>query len=89
MKDSADEIRKSLGAKNLIIGTDRTMSKLKLGKLQKVFITLNSPGDIKDSIKYYAKMTKTEVTELDYSNDELGTLCKKSFSISVAGLLKV
>lgn len=87
-KEIDTEFKKILKGKNLIIGTERTIKQLRLGKLAKVFISVNAPKKIRADINHYAKLTKTDITNLKYSNEELGELCKKPFSISVLGLLK-
>lgn len=84
--DSIAEIKKALQAKKAVIGTNRVIKQLKLGKLEKVFLTSNTSKDIKESIKYYAKLSKTKVIQLKQPNEELGTICKKPFAISVLGI---
>jgi len=37
-------------------------------------------------LKHYCKISKVKLTKLPYPNDELGTMCKKPFAISVLGL---
>ncbi len=83
------DIRKSLENKRLVLGTDRTLKNLKLGKLETIYITLNCPDDIKADLEHYSKIAKIKIVQLDIPNDELGTMCKKPFSISMAGLLRV
>ena len=83
------DIKDNIIAKKIVIGKKETLKNLKLGKLQKIFLVSNCPENLKEDIKYYAKLTKTNVVKLQYLNDEFGMLCKKQFSISVAGLLKV
>jgi large subunit ribosomal protein L30e len=82
------ELRKLLKEKKLLIGTKRTIKAIKLGKLEKVFLSLNCPSKVKDDIKRYSKLSATAVSQLGYPNDELGVLCKKPHSISVLGLVK-
>jgi large subunit ribosomal protein L30e len=82
------ELRKLIKDKKLLVGTDRTLKALKLGKIEKVFIASNCAGKAKDDIEYYGKMSKASISQLKYPNDELGVLCKKPYSISVLGLLK-
>ncbi len=84
----AAEIRKNIEKKKIIIGTKRTIKNLKLGKIEKVYITNNCPEEKKKNIDYYCKLGKINVVNLKYSNEELGVICKKPFSISVASLLK-
>ena len=83
-----DDISKNLQGKKLIIGTDRTVKNLKNGKLKKVFVASNTKSEIMSDIEHYSKVLGTEFVKLDIKNDELGTVCKKPFSVSVIGLLK-
>ncbi|MEM4336860.1 MAG: ribosomal L7Ae/L30e/S12e/Gadd45 family protein [Candidatus Woesearchaeota archaeon] len=83
-----DDIRKLLNTKKLIIGTDRSMKNLKIGKLSKIYVSKNCPNNIKEDIKYYGGLAGTEVIELEETNEELGIACKKPFFISVVSVLK-
>ncbi|HZX44412.1 MAG TPA: ribosomal L7Ae/L30e/S12e/Gadd45 family protein [Candidatus Nanoarchaeia archaeon] len=78
------EIRKLLKSKSMIIGTDRTLKQLKLGKIKKVYVSANCDQKTLDTISRY----DAEVVKLSYPNDELGILCKKTFSISVLSVPK-
>lgn len=82
------EIRKLLEAKKIVMGTDEVMKLLKLGKVAKVFVTVNCPDSTKEDIEKYARISKAEVVQLDIPNEELGVVCKKPFSISVAAIVK-
>lgn len=82
------EIKKFLGSEKLIIGKDRTMKHLMKGELVKVFLASNADNETLADVERYAKLSNTEVEKLKYANDELGTFCKKPFSIMVMGLLK-
>jgi len=85
---SIAEVKKIVKEGKALVGTDNVMKELKLGKLSKVFVTANCPAKVKEDIKHYAKLAKTEVVQLKVPNDELGVVCKKPFSISVLGLRK-
>jgi large subunit ribosomal protein L30e len=85
---SPAEIRKLAESGKLVMGTERAIKQLKQGKVKKVFITSNCPGDVRENVKRYARLSKVEVTELEIPNDELGVICKKPFSISIAGVVK-
>ena len=82
------EIKKLLKTKKLVIGTEITIKRLKAGKLAQVFVSSNCPDKIKKDIEYYSKLGGTNVVKLKISNDELGIVCKKPFSISVLGVIK-
>lgn len=81
--DEIEEIRKMTGEKKIVMGLDRTLKKLRNGKLEKIFLAFNCPIDVKENIKYYGKLRKIKVIELKINNNELGTICRKPFSISV------
>ena len=87
-KINAAEIKKMLKAGNIIIGTQKTLKSLKLGRVQKVLMSSNCPGNIEKDINYYAGFSGAEVFKLDFPNDELSVICKKPFSISVLAVLK-
>jgi len=82
------DIKKELAKANVLFGTEEVMKNLKLGKLEKVFLSSNCPNNVKEDINYYADLSGAKVAELDVPNNELGVLCKKPFSVSVLGLLK-
>lgn len=81
------EIKKNLKTDKLVIGTDKTVKLLKLGKLAKVFIANNTPEITENDLNYYSRINNVEISKLKIDNEELGVLCKKPFSISVIGLL--
>jgi len=83
-----DEIKKLLGSENLILGTDRTMKELRNGNLVKIFLASNADKKIVEDIEHFKKMAEFEVINLKETNEELGTICKKPFSIAVIGLKK-
>jgi len=85
---TAVEIRALLADKKLVIGTERTMKLLRLGKLKMIYLSANCADSTKDNIMHFSKLTKTKVKELAYPGNELGVVCKKPFSISVLGVLK-
>ena len=85
-KSATDEIKKNLKTDKLVIGTDKTLKLLKLGKLAKIFIAKNTAELVENDLNYYSKINSIEVLKLDIDNEEMGVLCKKPFSISVIGL---
>ena len=87
-KINAAEIKKMLKTGNIIIGTERTLKGLRLGKVQKVLMSQNCPSTVEKDISYYAGFCGAEVLKLDFPNDELSVICKKPFSISVLAVLK-
>ncbi len=88
LNKNIEEIRNALKKNNLVIGTDKTIKMLKQGKVEKVFYTLNCPEQTKKDLENYEKISKVKLTELNHSNFELGTFCKKQFAISVVCIPK-
>lgn len=86
--DAMSEVRKAVGTKKFVIGEERAVKALKSGKAAKVFFTQNCADSAKESIRRYAAEAGVPAEELPVQNDELGTICKKMFSISVVSLLK-
>ena len=87
-KINAAELKRMLKAGNIVVGTERTIKNLKLGRVQKVLLSSNCPANVEKDISYYAGLSHAEATKLEYANDELGVICKKPFSIAVLALLK-
>ena len=78
-----DELKKAIGSKNVIIGTDKTLGALKRGRAAKVFVTKNCDKLVKDEIKNLATLGNVEVSDLEITNEDLGILYKKPFLINV------
>ena len=85
---TSTEIKKLIKSKKVIIGTDRTIKGLKLGKIDKVLLSSNCAERTVNDINYYAALSKAETIRVKYQNEELGVICKKPFSISVLSIPK-
>jgi large subunit ribosomal protein L30e len=85
---TSSEIKKMLKEKDIVIGTEKTIKNLKLGKVDKVIVTSNCPEKVQKDIEYYAGLGKAEIIKIKYPNEELGIICKKPFAISVLSMLK-
>ena len=82
------EIKKILKTKNFIIGSDRGIKSLKLGRTEKVFLVSNCKEEVQEEVEKLAKLGNVEIIVLKQPNDELGILCKKPFSISMLSVIK-
>ena len=83
-----DEIKKALFDGKAVIGTKKILNNLKSGKLETIYLSLNCPESVKKDIQYYSKLNETKIIQLKVPNDELGVLCKKTFSISILGVAR-
>lgn len=80
-----EELKKALQEEKVIIGKDRVLKKLRIGKMEKVYLSSNCPLQARDDIKHLAKIHNIKVVEAKEDNEQLGVICKKPFSISVLG----
>ena len=85
---TSTEIKKLLKSKSLIIGTEKTLKSLKLGKIDRIILSSNCPDKVTEDINYYAGLSNVETVKVPYPNEELGVICKKPFSISVLSIIK-
>jgi len=83
MKDLKEAVKEGKG---LVIGTQRTLKKLKMGELKKVYASSNCPKDVLDDLEHYSKLHNIPLVVLKENNEELGVICKKPFFISVLSL---
>jgi ribosomal protein L30E len=87
--DVNEEIKKLIATPKVIVGTQRTLKSVRAGKIAKIFLAKNVKETIKSDIESYAKVQgNIEIVTLELGNDELGTMCKKPFAISVLGELR-
>ena len=87
-KITSAEIKKMVKSGGVLLGTQRTIKGLRLGKIEKVLVSSNCPARVEKNISYYAGLSGAEMHKIDYPNDELGIICKKPFSISVLAVVK-
>lgn len=80
---STNNLKKAIKEKKLIIGTEETVKAIKKGKAKEVFIAKNCPGLLKRKINNYGKIENITITELEETNEEIGIICKKPFSINL------
>lgn len=80
------ELKKLLKTNKLILGTEKTLKNLQLGNAVKVFLSSNCPEQVRKDIEYYAKLVNVPVIQLKHPNDELGTLCKKPYPVSIISI---
>ena len=84
-----DEIKKGLKEGKLILGTKRTVKAIRAGGVSKIFLASNCPEVIAEDIEHYCAITEIPVEKLTVDCDELGSMCKKPFYVSVVGIAKV
>lgn len=80
-----EELKKAIKEKELIIGSNQVIERLKAGKIKEVFLSRDCSEVTKKDIQHYNKISKIKIDLLDVTAVEIGALCKKQFSISVLG----
>ncbi|MGV8086389.1 MAG: ribosomal L7Ae/L30e/S12e/Gadd45 family protein [Candidatus Woesearchaeota archaeon] len=83
-----EDIRKLLTTKKIILGEDEVLKHARNGTLAKVYHATNTNKLVVTDLQKYSKLSGFEVLDTKIPNDELGTICKKPFSISTIGILK-
>ena len=73
-------------SEKLVFGSERSLKFLKNGKLEKIYLSNNCKADLREEIQRHSK--DVEIVELGVLNTEAGVVCKKTFPITVIGLLK-
>lgn len=83
-----EKLKKDLldNSEKLIFGAERSLKLLKNDRLKAIYVASNCMDAVRDGIKHYEK--EVEIVELDATNNEIGVVCKKPFSVSVIGLTK-
>lgn len=78
------DLKKALKEQRKIyFGTNTTIKKLKTQKLSAVIVASNCPQKTKQDVSYYASLSQTRFFVVDETNQNLGTICKKPFSVNV------
>ena len=57
---TSTQIKKLIKTKNLVIGTERTIKNLKLGRVEKIIISSNCTESVINNLNYYAGLSKAE-----------------------------
>jgi large subunit ribosomal protein L30e len=83
-----EEIRKLINEGKTILGSKVVIKKLKNGLIEKIFLSKNCKENLKEDIEKFAKVSSVEIINVDMTNEELGTFCKKPFHVSVVGVKK-
>ncbi len=86
--DPIKDIKNIIKTDKAILGTEKTIKELKQGNIATIYVSSNVPDDVQETLSRYAEMASADLVQLDIPNDELGTICKKPFSVSVLSVRK-
>jgi large subunit ribosomal protein L30e len=85
---TTEQIRKLIEEKKVTIGADETMRALRNDSLKAIVLASNTDAQMRESIMRAATIGGIALDDLSLPNDQLGTMCKKPFAISVLGISK-
>lgn len=75
-------IRVAVDTGNVTLGSDKSVQGLKLGKGKLVIIAKNCPGDIREDVLYYSKLSDIPIYDYEGTSLELGSVCGKPFTVA-------
>ncbi|MEB3805915.1 MAG: 50S ribosomal protein L30e [Desulfurococcales archaeon] len=81
------ELRNLIRTGNYVLGTKQTLKLLKLGKAKVVIMAKNTPPEIRERVRYYARLGNIPVIEYEGTSDELGHVLGKPFVVSLIGVI--
>ena len=87
MVEVLDEIKVALKNGKITYGTEKVIKLLKTKSLTKVILSKNVPEDVIEDIKTYTSLSEIPVEKVGFTNEELGTFCKRTHLVSVLGIL--
>jgi large subunit ribosomal protein L30e len=83
-----EDLREALKEKKVILGTDRTVKYLKLGKVKTIVVANNCPEETRKDLEHYTKLGEAQLEKFDGTAKQLGVLCGKPFSIATLAIVK-
>ncbi|MCK5476285.1 MAG: hypothetical protein KAI55_00020 [Candidatus Aenigmarchaeota archaeon] len=87
-KNNISKIKDALAKNILVIGLNRLVKLIKLGKISDVYYSGSLPGTYINELQHYKSLSNFNMEEIPLSNIEFGTICKKQFFVSVVGIKK-
>lgn len=82
------DLKKLVAQDKLVIGTERTFKLLRDKGVKHVYCSSNCSPNTVERVKHLSGLSGISVEQLDKSSSELGTICRKPFSIAVIGVLE-
>ncbi|RME31773.1 hypothetical protein D6789_01680 [Candidatus Woesearchaeota archaeon] len=82
------DVKKLLGSEKLVIGTDRVLKAVRAGTASTVILASNAPAELREELSHLQRIGGFTIEDAGVPNDELGTRCKKQFSIAALAVLK-
>jgi len=81
------ELRTTIRTGKIVLGYERSIKLVKLGKPKLVIMAANAPVEIKEDIERYTKLAKIPLYVFQGTTLDLGAICNKPFMVSVIAIL--
>ena len=75
-------IRVAVDTGTVILGSDKSVQALKLGKGKLVIIASNCPEETREDVMHYSKLSDIPVYTYEGSSVDLGSVCGKPFTVA-------
>ena len=75
-------IRVAVDTGNVILGSEKSIQSLKLGKGRLVVVARNAPKEIIEDVEYYANLSEIPYIVYDGTSVDLGSVCGKPFTVA-------
>lgn len=85
--DFARELQTAIRTGKVVIGTNETKKAMLLGKSRLVILAANAPDEVREDIKYYAKVSKTPVYTFPGSSWDLGAICRRPHMVASLAII--
>ena len=82
------EIRQAVSTGKVILGADKSIKALKLGRAKLVILSSTCQKAVKDDIEHYAKLANVPIYRYPGDGAELGLACGKPFFVNVMVILE-
>ncbi len=88
MADIEKTIKNAVESNKTLMGSDETLRALMADELSLVVMASNCPQEVAEKIEHYAQISGTESHKFSLASKELGSVCRKPFSVTVLGITK-
>jgi large subunit ribosomal protein L30e len=82
MMDIDRGIRVAVDTGDVILGSEKSIQSLKLGKGALAIVASNAPKEIVEDVEYYSSFSEIPVTVYEGSSVDLGSVCGKPFTVA-------
>ena len=81
------ELKEAVSTGKVILGSDKTVQKLKAGEAKLVVLASNCPDETRADVKHYAKINGTPIYSYRGDSAKLGLTCGKPFLVSAIAII--